>query len=264
MIRAWGAEPGAWRLRAGTGWQAFAPDLRIERLEEAASSHERIRHLPPHTGYISNSGGRRSVAFEPVKCSETLKLMCRGCLLSSLGAQGGLISNRGPCPKPRGVQELDLAERPSGYWGRADATGVLISNIWAADHVLADAGLADVDAEFEQSTMDAWCSPEWILATHLPDQLTNVLANRWLPRLPATDLPCPEQSESFAVPGNQGPRFDGDESGSPVGPNSAQPRPEELVRARQLRPLLRRALEHSDLVAKGQVFQLERGSRFQQ
>ena len=78
MIRPWGAEAGAWRLRAGTGWQAFAPDLRIERLEEAASSHERIRHLPPHTGYISNSGSRGSLAFEPVNCLKKLGLLCVG------------------------------------------------------------------------------------------------------------------------------------------------------------------------------------------
>src|SRR5712691_6690914 len=46
-------------------------------------------------------------------------------------------------------------------------------------HVLANAGLTDVDAEFEQLPMDAWRGPERILAAHLADQLADVVQNRW-------------------------------------------------------------------------------------
>jgi hypothetical protein len=134
--------------------------------------------VAPHTGYISNSGGRRSVAFEPVRCLETPKLLCKGCFLSTLGAQGGLISNRVLCSRPGGTQALDPAEKPGGYWGRADATGVLTSNILAPDHVRADAGLADIDAGLEQFALDPRCTPERILAPHLPDQFPGFLGDR--------------------------------------------------------------------------------------
>jgi hypothetical protein len=50
MIRPWGAEAGAWRLRAGTGWQAFTPELRIARLEEVVSRYDRIPHPPARQG----------------------------------------------------------------------------------------------------------------------------------------------------------------------------------------------------------------------
>ena len=39
--------------------------------------------------------------------------------------------------------------------------------------VLAHAGFADIDAEFEQFAVDAGCTPQWILSAHLPNQLPN-------------------------------------------------------------------------------------------
>jgi len=36
----------------------------------------------------------------------------------------------------------------------------------APHHILADAGLSDVDAEFEQFAMNARCAPTWVFSTH--------------------------------------------------------------------------------------------------
>jgi hypothetical protein len=40
-----------------------------------------------------------------------------------------------------------------------------------ANDVFADAGLADIDAEFEEFAVDARSTPEWIFAAHLADQI---------------------------------------------------------------------------------------------
>jgi hypothetical protein len=112
-----------------------------------------------------------------------------------------------PCPRPRSVQELAPSEKAGGCWGRADATGVLTANIWAADHVLADAGITDVDAEFQQLTVDAWRAPHRVLAAHLAYQLADVFRNARRPGLAVTDLPRPEQPEALPMPGNHGLRF---------------------------------------------------------
>jgi hypothetical protein len=40
--------------------------------------------------------------------------------------------------------------------------------------MLADAGLADIDAECEQLAMDARRAPERILSAHPPDQRTDI------------------------------------------------------------------------------------------
>src|SRR5437667_11914327 len=42
------------------------------------------------------------------------------------------------------------------------------------DHVLRDARLSDLKAEFEQLAMDARRAPQWIVNAHLPDQRAQV------------------------------------------------------------------------------------------
>ena len=44
----------------------------------------------------------------------------------------------------------------------------------AAHHVFADTALADVDAEFDKFTVNAWCTPTGILSAHLADQISRI------------------------------------------------------------------------------------------
>ena len=85
-----------------------------------------------------------------------------------------------------------VEEGPPGLGGR----------LAAAHQVLVHTGLADVDAELEQFTGNARCSPKRILAAHLPNQLADFFRHRRPPRLAATDFPGPEQTEAPAVPSN--------------------------------------------------------------
>src|SRR5665213_2298730 len=70
-------------------------------------------------------------------------------------------------------------------------------------HVLGDRGLADVDAEFEQFTMDPGSAPEWIGQAHFSDQLANLEGNFW-PAAATSRLPSPEQLETSAMPADYG------------------------------------------------------------
>lgn len=90
-----------------------------------------------------------------------------------------------------------------------------------AQHVLADAGLADVDAQFEQFAVNAGSTPERILATHLADQIANLFGNCWPSDLVMSDLPCPEKAKALPVPCNDSFRLDDDEGRLPVAPDSA-------------------------------------------
>src|SRR5215813_608416 len=74
--------------------------------------------------------------------------------------------------------------------------------------VVAHAGLADIDAEFEQFLVDAWRTPKRIFTAHFADQFSHVFGNRRSARLTATNFPGPKQPEALAVPGNDGFRFD--------------------------------------------------------
>ncbi len=52
-------------------------------------------------------------------------------------------------------------------------------------HVLGDGGLSDLDAEFQQLAVNARCAPAWVVATHHPNQIPNLVrypASTWLAR----------------------------------------------------------------------------------
>ena len=129
--------------------------------------------------------------------------------------------------------------------------------VTTADHVFAHAGLADIDAELEEFTVDARSAPKRILAAHPPNQFTDFLRHRWAAALAAADFPGPEQSESFAVPSYDGCRFDDAQIRAPFGPGSTKPSPQAPVESIQLR-LLHRTLQHAKLVAESDDLKLQR------
>src|SRR5262249_17370230 len=86
----------------------------------------------------------------------------------------------------------------------------------AATHVLADAGFSNVNAEFQQLTVDAWCAPQRVLSTHSLNQLTEMVRNGWASWPPVMALPRPEQPEGVAMPRDDGVRLDDDQRRSPV------------------------------------------------
>jgi hypothetical protein len=123
-------------------------------------------------------------------------------------------------------------------------------------HVLADAGLADVDAELQQFAVDARCSPQRILPAHRADQIADLFGHGRPPRLTVPDLPRPKKSEALPMPGNDGFRLHDEEGGSPIGPSLGQPCPEKAISGGQFRPL-HRALEHAELVTQSEDLDLE-------
>jgi hypothetical protein len=125
-----------------------------------------------------------------------------------------------------------------------------------ADHILAHAGLADLNTELEQFAVDPRSSPERIVAAHLANQLADVFWNSRSPGLATPDLPGPEQPEALAVPGDHRLRLNDDEGGAPIGPNPGQPCPEKAIGGGQFRPL-HRALEDGELVTQGEDLQLK-------
>ena len=128
--------------------------------------------------------------------------------------------------------------------------------------VLAHAGLADIDAEFQQLAVDAGCTPKRILAAHLPNQLADFFRHRWTPGLAVANFPGPEQPEALTMPANDGLRLDDDQGRSPIAPNFAQPSPEEPIGGCQFRPL-HRATQDAELVPEREILQLKCGSRFE-
>jgi hypothetical protein len=123
-------------------------------------------------------------------------------------------------------------------------------------HVLSDAGLADVDAEFEEFALDTWRAPQRVLSVQPSDQFAHVVWNRWPSRPPASPLPLPKQPKARAMPRDDGGRLGDDEGGSPFGPGATKPPPEEPIRRGQLGSL-HRTLEDTELVTQREHLELK-------
>src|SRR5215472_15304984 len=127
----------------------------------------------------------------------------------------------------------------------------------AADHILAHAGLADVDVELEQFAVNPRSAPKWVLTTHGANQRAHLFRHGRPPWLIMSDLPSPEQSKAFPLPADDGRRFDDKDAGLPVVPDRAQPSPQESIGRSQFRSF-DGALQNAELVAENQDLELQR------
>jgi hypothetical protein len=73
-------------------------------------------------------------------------------------------------------------------------------------HVLRNGGLADIDAELEELSMDAGSAPERIGEAHLADQPPNFRRYAGPARTP-TRFPAPEAAKASSVPAEDGLRL---------------------------------------------------------
>ena len=125
-----------------------------------------------------------------------------------------------------------------------------------SDHVFAHAGLADIDAEFEEFTVDARSTPERVFPAHLADQFADFDRKAWATRSAMTHLPGPEKSKALTMPADDGLGLDDDQGGPPVFPEFTQPRPKEPIGQGQLR-LLDRPLHDTELMAESDDFEMQ-------
>src|SRR6516165_2725917 len=98
-----------------------------------------------------------------------------------------------------------------------------------AHHVFAHAALPNVDSELEQLTVDAWCTPSGVFATHPADQIADFTGNRGSSRPASPNLPRPELTKAPAVPGNDRLGLNDSQRRAPVAPNARQPSPQQAV-----------------------------------
>jgi len=86
------------------------------------------------------------------------------------------------------------------------------------EHVFGDSCLGNVDPEFKQFSMNPGSSPGGIIFAHSTDEFASILRNSGSSRLAVPAFPGPKQSESLAMPGDDGLRFNNDKSRAPLGP----------------------------------------------
>ena len=111
--------------------------------------------------------------------------------------------------------------------------------------------------------MDAGCTPSGIVPAHLANQISDLARDDLSSRLAAPHFPGPEETKAGAMPSYDGFRLDDGQRCAPVAPEAGETDPQEAVAGGQFRTFCGGSLKHADLVAQGQVFELQRGTRTQ-
>jgi hypothetical protein len=88
---------------------------------------------------------------------------------------------------------------------------------WMPEHVFGDSRLGNADSELEQLSMNRGSSPGGIIFAHGADEFANILGNPRSSRFAVLAFPGSKQSESLAMPGDDGLRFNNDKSRAPLG-----------------------------------------------
>lgn len=104
--------------------------------------------------------------------------------------------------------------------------------------------------------MDPRGAPEWVLAAHTADEITDVARYPRASISPSSRFPGSEQAEAFAMPADDGFRFNDHHHVTPVGQNPRKDRPQQSVCPPQQWPW-RGSLDRGELVANRQELQLE-------
>jgi hypothetical protein len=98
-------------------------------------------------------------------------------------------------------------------------------------------------------------APHRIVATHHPDQITNLPRHSRAPALPAPHFPSPVQTKALTMPGDDRLWLHDQQGGFPVRPDSTQPDPQNPIGWPQPQPLWRRPAQHAELVPQGKILQ---------
>ena len=133
------------------------------------------------------------------------------------------------------------------------------SRLAMANHVLADARLAEGNAKLEQFAMNPRCAPERVVPAHRTNQRSDIRRHPRSPQPSSSNLPGPELAEALAMPTDHRGRLHNDRSRLPIRPDRRQPGPQESISGRQFRPL-HRPLQNTELVTEGRNLKLKRRS----
>src|SRR5258706_4887303 len=130
------------------------------------------------------------------------------------------------------------------------------------DHVLRDARLSDLKAEFEQLAMDTGGAPQWIFRAHPPNQCAQVRVD-----LRSTSkgagFPPPISPEAGPVPAHKGLRLDDRDGLEDRWKPSIQHDQEQAIPIRELDATTHPPLQHNQLMSECRILCLKSALRLE-
>ena len=125
----------------------------------------------------------------------------------------------------------------------------------AADYILAHARFADVDAQLEQLAVNPRSAPERSRGSSCESTGAPPWARRVAPAY-RVGSSWPSKTKAFAVPGDDGRRFDDKDAGLPVVPDRGQASPEKPISSSQFRAF-DGALKNAELMVESEDLKLQ-------
>ena len=126
-----------------------------------------------------------------------------------------------------------------------------------ADHLIGHRSLTDLDPQLQELAVNARRAPKRVFSVHC--RINTLSARSACGRPPRQGISMSRTKEAQSVPANDGVRLDDDDDVEAGGPQTIETDPEQPVDPRQQRPGSPVALEHRNLMAKGNEFKLQRG-----
>src|SRR5439155_19033355 len=123
-----------------------------------------------------------------------------------------------------------------------------------------DRALGNLQAQFQQLSVDSGRSPGGILLRHARDELTKLEANPGSALLPVPGKEPPIEPNSGPMPSDDGLRLHDHQHRRPPGPDPTQKNPEHPIPTAQSRPHIL-ALKDTDLMAQRHDFKSHTISR---
>src|SRR5258706_6199810 len=130
------------------------------------------------------------------------------------------------------------------------------------DHVLRDARLSDLKAEFEQLAMDARGAPQWIVNAHLPDQSPQARIEL-RSASEGAGFPTPVMAKAGPMPTQQGLRSDDSDGPEHRWKQSRQQDQEQAIPICELGATPHPALQHNQLMTERRVLGLKSALRLE-
>src|SRR5262245_57018139 len=120
-------------------------------------------------------------------------------------------------------------------------------------HVDRDRRLRDIDAQFQQLTVNRGSAPQWVLNTHSSDQVEHLFANPW-PAAAPTGIPLAKCRVSHAMPTDNRRRPDDGYSVKNAREAAIEPNEQRTVNPTQMQSAWGTMLQDIELMPQSQDF----------
>src|SRR5215471_19695835 len=122
--------------------------------------------------------------------------------------------------EPDRVYREEVDRNELGYMIGEERSPRLGWRLGMADHVFGDGRLGNLNAQFQEFSVNSRRSPGCVITTHGSNQIASFFRNTGTSRSAVANFPGPVPLKSLTMPADDGFRFDNDQGRTPTRPQA--------------------------------------------